>query len=115
MPLNPRGPVTQVEIETEIIRLTALLEEETLAYAGLIEDAARKEAKQKVAWARAYLSAEGAIKERESRADFATGAEHLDRVLSEGSAKAKRELLASIRTNIDALRTLNANTRYQVQ
>jgi hypothetical protein len=38
----------------------------------------------------------------------------MDTKLADGLVRAKREKLLSLRTSIDALRTLNANVRVQV-
>lgn len=114
MNYNPNAPISQVEIEMEIARLVTLLEESTEDYATLIEDASKKEAKYKLEWAKAYLGATGSIKERESWADYQLGDESYAWKISDALVKAKKESLTSIRTSIDALRTLAANVRAQV-
>ena len=76
--------------------------------------AAKKEARYKAAWAKEYLSAKGSIKERESWADYKLADEQFEYKISEALLKAKREKLLSLRTSIDAMRTLNANVRFQV-
>jgi hypothetical protein len=114
MPLPQNRPVTQVEIETEIIRLSALLEEETERYAVLIEDHAKKEARHKKEWAKSYLAADGAVKERESWAEYKTADGLFEMKVAEALAKAKKEKLTSLRTSLDSLRTLAANLRVQV-
>lgn len=91
-----------------------MLEEETEAFETLSIDAAKKEALYKSNWAKSYLSAKGSIKEREAWADYQMNDENYDYKISEGLVKAKRERLLSLRTSIDALRTLNANVRAQV-
>jgi hypothetical protein len=96
------------------MRLLQLLEEETEAFETLSMDAAKKEALYKSNWAKSYLSAKGSIKEREAWADYQMNDENYDHKISEGLVKAKRERLLSLRTSIDALRTLNANVRAQV-
>ena len=107
-------PISQVEIEDEIMRLLNHLEEETEAFERLSEDAAKKEAVYKAEAAKAYLSAEGSIKQREAWADYQTAGIHMDWKIAEGLMRAKREKLTSVRSAIDALRTLNANVRSQV-
>lgn len=108
-------PISQVEIENELLRLMALLEEETEAFETLAEDAAKKDALYKANWAKEYLAAKGSIKEREAWADYKLSEESYDYKISEALVKSKREKLISLRTSIDALRTLNANVRSQVQ
>lgn len=113
--MNVRSkPISQVEIESELMRLMDLLEEETEAFERLAEDSAKKEALYKADWAKEYLSAKGSIKEREAWADYRLSDQSYDYKISEALVKSKREKLISLRTSIDALRTLNANVRVQV-
>lgn len=100
-----------MEVEEEMMRLLQMLEEETEAFETLSLDAAKKEALYKANWAKSYLAAKGSIKEREAWADYQMNDENYDYKISEGLVKAKREKLLSVRTSIDALRTLNANVR----
>lgn len=113
---SPRrsAPISQVDIEEEIIRLLGLLEDETEAFERLAEDAAKKEASYKAEWAKAYLSAQGSIKERESWADYQLADHAMQYKIAESLVKAKREKLGALRTSLDALRTLAANIRVQV-
>jgi len=108
------SPISQVEIEQELLRLLGLLEQETEAFEKIAEDNAKKDALLKANWAKEYLSAKGSIKERESWADYKTSEIDYDAKIAEGLLRAKREKLSSLRTSIDALRTLNANVRVQV-
>ena len=77
-------------------------------------DAAKKEADYKSNWAKEYLSAKGSIKEREAWADYKLDQMAFDYKIAEALVKTKRESLLSLRTSIDAMRTLNANVRVQV-
>ena len=112
--MNFRGPISQVEIEQRLLHFLDELESETEAFESLAEDNAKKEARYKSAWAKEYLSAKGSIKERESWADYKMADEQFEYKISEALLKAKREKLLSLRSSIDALRTLNANVRAQV-
>ena len=107
-------PISQVDIEQELLRLMDTLENETEQFESLSMDMAKKEALYKANWAREYLSAKGSIKEREAWSDYKLADQILDYKIAEGLVKAKREKLLSLRTSIDALRTLNANVRAQV-
>jgi RNase P/RNase MRP subunit POP5 len=107
-------PISQVEIEDNLLRLIDDLEEETEAFEVLSEDLAKKESLYKANWAKEYLGAKGSIKERESWADYKMADEQYDFKIAEALLKAKREKLLSLRTAIDAMRTLNANVRAQV-
>jgi len=106
-------PLSQVEIENEIRRLTALLETETETFGVLAEDEAKKSAGFKRIWAKTYLAGEGSIANREAWANWECGDEMHDAKIAEALLKAKREKLTSLRTSIDALRTLSANVRVQ--
>jgi hypothetical protein len=108
------APISQVEIEDELLRLLELLEEHTEAFETLAEDSAKKEARLKGEWAKEYLSAKGSIKEREAWADYKLADQEFEAKVAEALVKAKMEKLLSLRTSIDALRTLNANVRSQV-
>ena len=68
--MNRNKPISQVEVESEILRLAEMLELETEAFESLAQDAAMKEALYKSSWAKEYLSAKGSIKEREAWADY---------------------------------------------
>jgi hypothetical protein len=107
-------PISQVDIENNLLDLISELEEETEAFEVLSEDSAKKEAIYKANWAKEYLSAKGSIKERESWADYKMADEQYDFKIAEALMKSKREKLLSLRTSIDAMRTLNANVRAQV-
>jgi len=108
------GPISQVEIEQELLRLIDALEVETEKFEVLAVDAAKKEADYKSNWAKEYLAAKGSIKEREAWADYKLDQVAFDFKIAEALVKTKREALLSLRTSIDAMRTLNANVRVQV-
>jgi len=108
------NPISQVEIEHELLRLLDMLEMETESFEELAEDSAKKEALYKAEWAKEYLAAKGSIKEREAWADYKLADTQYLFKIAEALVKSKREKLLSLRTSIDALRTLNANVRTQV-
>lgn len=96
------------------MRLTERLEVETEQFETLALDSAKKEALYKSNWAKEYLSAKGSIKEREAWADYKMDQQNFEYKCAEALVKAKREALLSIRSSMDAIRTLNANVRSQV-
>lgn len=107
-------PISQVEIEDEILRLSDLLESETESFEKFAVDSAVKESNYKASWAKEYLGAKGSVKEREAWADYKLEDMAMQYKISEALVKSKREKLSSLRTNLDALRTLSANVRAQV-
>lgn len=108
------SPISQVDIEEELIRLINKLEAETEQFEVVAIDSSKKEALHKSNWAKEYLSAKGSIKEREAWADYKMDQQNFEYKCAEALVKAKRELLLSIRASMDAIRTLNANVRTQV-
>jgi predicted nucleic acid-binding Zn-ribbon protein len=108
------APISQVQIEQELLRMMDMLEQETEAFEKLAEDSAKKEAQFRANWAKEYLSAKGSIKEREAWADYKMADLNYDYKIAEALVKSKREKLISLRTSMDSLRTLNANVRVQV-
>lgn len=112
--MNRNNPISQVEIENRILNLIDELEKETEAFDVLSVDAAKKESLYKANWAKEYLSAKGSIKEREAWADYKMDDSAYDVSIAQALVKAKREKLLTLRTAVDAMRTLNANVRAQV-
>jgi len=106
-------PISQVDVENELLRLISLLEEETENFEVTAMNNARNEAEFKKSWARTYLAASGSIRNREAEADERNSQIFFDFKVSEALTKSKREKLLFLRTSIDALRSLNANVRYQ--
>ena len=108
------SPIHPVEIEDNMVRLVAELEEHTEAFEVLAVDQSKKEARYKSSWAKEYLAANGSIKERESWADYKLSDEYYEVKIADALLKAKKEKLNSIRTALDSLRTLAANVRAQI-
>jgi hypothetical protein len=112
--LTFRAPISQVEVEQEMLRLVDLLESRTEDFEQLSLDNAIKEARYKAEWAKSYLSHTGSIKEREAWADVKMQDVAMESKIAEALVKSGRERLSSIKTQIDALRTIAANVRNQV-
>ncbi len=109
------APIDQVGVEAEINRLSQLLEEETEVFEQLAKDAAETEAAYKKAWWADFLHAEGPQKQRESMAGYKNAQLHEDALVADALKTAKRERLHSLRTQLDALRTIAANVREQTR
>lgn len=99
------------EVESEIRRLLERLEEATYEMGSLAEAAGHAEVRAKVAYARAYLASDGPVSTREQLAVVASETDLLGRRIAEAKVTAQRELLSTIRTQVDGLRTIAANMR----
>lgn len=106
-------PITQVDVEQEMMRLVSRLETETEQFEALAVEAANKEATLKGRWAGTYLTASGTIRDREALADSQCNDLFHEHKVAEALVKSARESLLFLRTSIDALRSLNANVRFQ--
>jgi hypothetical protein len=108
------APLTPAQCETEMRRLAHKLEERTDALAGLLEAAAEADVAYKVAFATALLKATGnTVSEREARATLAVEAELRERKHAEAIADACREAVRSLRDQLSAVQSVNANIRFQ--
>jgi len=106
-------PVTPAMAEAELRRLARKLEERTDALAELLTTAAAADVAYKVAFAKALLQATGAtVAEREAHATLATQTELTTRKVSEAIADACREAVRSLRDQLSAVQSVNANVRH---
>ncbi len=118
---RPDDLLTPVHIEREIMRLSNLMDEGTEEYRGLAQDAAELEQDYKVKYAKARIdrrTQEGygpggrvTADEAEDHAIVACHGELLQYLVAQAIAEACREKQRSIRSQLDALRSLNANVR----
>jgi hypothetical protein len=107
------APVTPAAVEAELRRVARKLEARTDALAGLLTDAATADVTYKLAHAKALLRAEGdTVAEREAAALLAVEAELRDRKHAEAVADACREAVRSLRDQLSAVQSVNANVRY---
>jgi len=106
-------PIAQIDVEKEMMRLVWELESKTEEFEKLAVDSAQKESALKAEWAKMYLTTAGTIRDREAQADNACKHLFADHKVAEALVKSCRESLLFLRTSIDALRSLNANVRYQ--
>lgn len=106
--------LTTVDIEDEIERLGANLEDATEGFAQLSDEAAEAEVAYKLSKARAFLTATGPNQtHRESVALLQAETEYRRYVIADAKLRAQSELLRTLRARLDALRTLAANVRSQ--
>ncbi len=99
--------------EQELRRLAKKLEERTDALAGLLHDAAQADVAYRIGYAKALLRAEApTVAEREAHALLAVEAEFTDRKIAEAIADAARDSVRSLRDQLSAVQSINANARY---
>lgn len=105
-------PLSQVQIESEIVRLCGLAERVTTEIAQRARTSAEADARYKKAHASAYLMAQGkTVGDREAVAALETDAEFTDRKIAEALLLAAQEAGRNYRAQLEALRSLNANLR----
>lgn len=105
-------PISPAQVESEILRLSALLEETAEEQAELGMNEGEAEVAYKVKHARALLEADAkTVSDREALATLASEAELRNRRIAEALLTANQEKCRTIRAQLDALRTIAANVR----
>jgi hypothetical protein len=104
--------LTQTAVEDELRRLIGQAEAVAHDVAARAEDAARAEHAYKVGFARALLRADGSVAAREAQALLAVEDLHLARKVADARLLAAQETARTIRSNVDALRSLNVSVRH---
>lgn len=107
-------PITQVDIEADIMRLCERCEKVTHELAKRARAAAEADAAYKVAHAKAFLVANGPVAEREAKALVECEAQYQARRIAEALLLSAQEAGRNARAQLDALRSVNANVRPQV-
>ena len=114
-------PMAQIEVESEIRRLSSLLSQATEEYGHLSENAARSDVDYDLAHARMLLSVPRTIDgekvtvpEREAKTLLLVEEEYRQARMDEAVFKAAQERGRNLRTQLDALRSINANVRAAV-
>lgn len=105
-------PLSQMQVEAEIMRLCGLAERVTTELATRARDAAEADAEYKRVYARAFLVSEGkTVSDREAEATIATGDAYARRRSTEALLHAASEAGRNYRAQLEALRSVNANLR----
>lgn len=110
--------LTMEQIDSEIQRLSTLLEDATYEYRAAAQDAAEAEAEYRREKAIATIASiehggKMTAPEREARAHRHVADQHKSYLLNSANRDGIREFLVSTRTRLEVLRTLAANVRYQ--
>ena len=106
--------LTQGAVEAELERLVEAADTVAHDVAERAEDAARAEHAFKIGYARALLRSEGTVALREAQALLSVEAEHLARKSADAKLLAAQETARTTRTQLDALRSVNATVRHAV-
>ena len=107
---------SQLDIENEIIRLEGVLEGTTDDFASIAIDAARAEARYRVDYAKAfarYRMNGDSEKTSEAKATVECAELLMERRSKEAQQRGLEEKCRSLRSSLDAVRTLSANVRAQ--
>lgn len=108
------APLAPAAVEAELERLSLKLKKKSDELAGLLEAAARADVAFRLSYAKALLRADGdTVSEREAEATLATADELTERKTNGAVADAARESIRSLREQLGACRSINANTRTQ--
>lgn len=108
------APLTQAEVESEIMRLGELAEAVTHQLRKRAEAAAEARTAYKVAYAKEYLTAGGTVGERDATATVATADLLLAREIAEALERAAQEAGRNYRAQLDSLRSINSNLKHAI-
>jgi hypothetical protein len=106
---------SQAEVLDRLSECSRLLDKAQQDLADLDEAAVRAKQAYEVAWARAYLKAEGSIEARKAEAVIVTAGECLEAELCAAKVRACRERIRTLGAQLDVGRTLSAAIRSQWQ
>lgn len=99
------------DIVKRLSELSRLLDAATDEIAWLDEEAVKAKARHQVSYAKAFLSATGAMDVRKQEAILAVKGDFLDMELAEQRVRACRERIRTLRDQLDVGRSLNAASR----
>lgn len=107
-------PLTQIDVESRILRLCDALEENLDTFRELAARRAEAESDYKHKYSRALVeqSAKVTVAQKEAVAHLRATGDYREWRTLEAQERATQQLLTSIRSQLDALRTIAANVRY---
>lgn len=103
----------QLEVVKRLAELSRMLDAATDEIARLDEAAVRAKSAHEVAYARAFLTAEGSVDTRKQLAVLEVADANLTMELAAAQVRACRERIRTIGAQLDVGRTLSAATRSQ--
>jgi hypothetical protein len=104
-------PLSQAQVEAEIMRLSGLAEKATHEIAKRARAAAEADVAWKVGYAKAFLLADGTGPARDAQATVECADEYAAKKSSEAVLMSAQEAGRNYRAQLDALRSINANHR----
>lgn len=111
--------LTPAAVDAEIVYLSELIEQRTDEFREANQRAAESEARYKYRYATTLLAVIGefhgtrsTVDERNAHVEQRTADEHSAYLISKAAAQSSKEALNSVRTQLDATRTLAANYRH---
>jgi hypothetical protein len=108
------NPLSQLEVEREIMRLSKTLTEITADVAHAATEQARTEVDYKLTHTKAWLMQRnegGTVPEKEARALHQAAKQFEDMMMAQAVYRACQESGRNVRAQLDALRSVNANVR----
>jgi hypothetical protein len=102
------------QIAARLMTLSRDLDKQTEAAETLDYEAVTARHDYELAFARAFLSAEGAMDARKQKAILATDREHLDAEIKDARLRACKARIATLKVQIDTGRSLGAALRAEV-
>ncbi len=105
-------PITPAAVEGEILRLSALLDHATSEIAKRGRDAAEKRMHRDLSVAKAYVAAEGTVDAKKATARIECADVVKDAEIADAVLRNARDAAHNIRSQLDALRSVNASLRH---
>jgi hypothetical protein len=112
--VSPAIPPTKEEIATWLGVLVRQLDAKVVEYAHLCDEAAEARRIAEVAFARHFLSAEGAMDARRQIANLEAANERFGADVAERKVAACKEAIRALHLKIDVGRTASANVRAEL-
>lgn len=106
---------TITELNQELLRLSMQLGKANADFTAACHEFAEAEHEYRKAQALAYQSAEGTVDARKARVDQVCDKERLAAYLARARKESTLELIRSIRTQLDCLRSVAAGTRAELE
>jgi hypothetical protein len=111
---TPQNTIIQTDLEAELRRLSANLDDRSRELADLAVKAAHAEVAYKQKRAVAILKASGTVSEKDAAATLETVAEYRERLVADALRDACVETCRNLRSQLSALQSINANVRAMV-